>query len=446
MSTIGKRFKPPFTRTRTTGAILPAKSQWTHVYTPYGGSPGAPTVGTQNTPAVMGSAKTMTDWVTPGAKLLIASGTIIQRPMSFASTSHESRYTSYKWIKVWPNGNQEEAEEWSDNYVAAMLLGKPFGPITIGQLSIDKYVKLAVIDTLAKVVPPESLSLVTAYELPKTIDLIADTARKLARLILLAKRRGSYAAAKAVVGRSFRRTRPPGSKFREELWDKFHTPTQKWLEWRYGWMPLIYDIVGTLQAMAKAEFNKPRYTARGKAKAELVHPKATYVATWYGQNTVQRDVTETLTVRGYCLYDADLTLQRWQDFGITALPESVWEVVPWSFVIDWFIPIGDWLRAASPKLGVTVKADGYTVEHQIDSVFTITAWAASPPDAFGGQWQPVGPRPIGESWRVTYRWKYRVVGLPPVSFPPIDVHLNVKRAIDAIALLRQAGRSSNLRV
>jgi hypothetical protein len=36
-------------------------------------------------------------------------------------------------------------------------------------------------------------------------------------------------------------------------------------------------------------------------------------------------------------------------FGVLD-PAALWDVIPWSFIVDWFVPVGDWLHKHRPKL------------------------------------------------------------------------------------------------
>jgi hypothetical protein len=37
------------------------------------------------------------------------------------------------------------------------------------------------------------------------------------------------------------------------------------------------------------------------------------------------------------------------------VPATLWEIVPYSFVVDWFVNVGDWLQAITPVPGITVR-------------------------------------------------------------------------------------------
>jgi hypothetical protein len=57
-----------------------------------------------------------------------------------------------------------------------------------------------------------------------------------------------------------------------------------------------------------------------------------------------------------------MTLVERSGLHLSNLPSSIWEAIPFSFVADWVINLGDWIRAVTPKAGVKILATGVTVK------------------------------------------------------------------------------------
>jgi hypothetical protein len=52
------------------------------------------------------------------------------------------------------------------------------------------------------------------------------------------------------------------------------------------------------------------------------------------------------------------TLNIW---GLTQPVEAIWELVPFSFIVDWFFNVGETLAAFTPNYGIESLASWYTV-------------------------------------------------------------------------------------
>jgi plasmid maintenance system antidote protein VapI len=111
--------------------------------------------------------------------------------------------------------------------------------------------------------------------------------------------------------------------------------SQAWLELQYGWMPLVRDAYGAAQALAQ-QLNEPAVqTYRVRMKKPIVAtPVSSNISSWSYWGEVRAQL-----------------IARLREINVAALnglrdPSSVlWELLPWSFVADWFIPIGNYLSA-----------------------------------------------------------------------------------------------------
>lgn len=114
----------------------------------------------------------------------------------------------------------------------------------------------------------------------------------------------------------------------------------RWLEYQYGWKPLISDIYNAHDEMMKAARKKMNF--RASARLPIDSYKLTnatgHVLTvnarvegWYGVR---------FSVNCY-LPESAFDLQRWTSLN----PVSIgWELLPFSFVVDWFIDVGSFVR------------------------------------------------------------------------------------------------------
>lgn len=109
----------------------------------------------------------------------------------------------------------------------------------------------------------------------------------------------------------------------------------QWLGLAYGWLPLLGDVYEASQALA-AKTNGPR-TLSVKARSRRT-------ATWGSNSASGRWVTyKSLSVEARVTVSEQLNTYR--ELGLMDPLGVAWELVPYSFVVDWFLPIGDYLNA-----------------------------------------------------------------------------------------------------
>jgi hypothetical protein len=127
--------------------------------------------------------------------------------------------------------------------------------------------------------------------------------------------------------------------------------TQKWLELQYGWKPLLSDVYGATEALANRDRGDWRVTGKGTqfVKVEGSIDESSDPNGWdsgYGEYHGRRGVY----VRIDALPQNDLLLAMSQ-LGLTNPLLIAWELVPYSFVVDWFLPIGSYLDSLDAMLG-----------------------------------------------------------------------------------------------
>jgi len=141
---------------------------------------------------------------------------------------------------------------------------------------------------------------------------------------------------------------------------------QKWLELQYGWQPLYNDVYGAVSALHAADQNDAkRYVVAVKGKVEKTstiyrnsYPLSSgNFAHSHSQATIR--TFEGAFVRLDYYLDNPF-LASLAQLGITNPAEVVWERVPFSFVVDWFIPIGNYLSSMDAALGYLFRGGSLT--------------------------------------------------------------------------------------
>lgn len=131
----------------------------------------------------------------------------------------------------------------------------------------------------------------------------------------------------------------------------------KWLEYQYGWDPLLQDVYGAVSALHQADQDDPkRYTVTVSARVKDSNESRRTVTSSGGWKTY----SEYKTLEGAFVrldyYLENPFLASLSALGITNPALVVWERVPSSFMIDWVIPIGNYLSAFDATLGYKFRA------------------------------------------------------------------------------------------
>ncbi len=140
-----------------------------------------------------------------------------------------------------------------------------------------------------------------------------------------------------------------------------HGPTDAWLELQYGWKPLVQDVYGSIAQLhgdATSRDREKRGIALAKGKGyDTVTSRQ--IATEYGGERLYWEVRNRMKCEVKLNYRLDdpvaATLAQ---VGITNPLTLGWELTPFSFVIDWFLPIGNFLEARNADKG-WIFVDGY---------------------------------------------------------------------------------------
>ncbi len=134
-----------------------------------------------------------------------------------------------------------------------------------------------------------------------------------------------------------------------------------WLEYKYGWMPLLMDVKQSAEFFAQQTLGgRPVHFVvekKGRGRVEYDH-SSTYAPAYGGVGSG--------TWRDQFVGDYECHIKLWlevtnpalnqlQQLGVLNPALVAWEVVPYSFVIDWFLSVGDWLTAQTALTGLTIR-------------------------------------------------------------------------------------------
>lgn len=129
-----------------------------------------------------------------------------------------------------------------------------------------------------------------------------------------------------------------------------------WLAYSFGMLPLISDIKAAANA-AKEKLAKPGAhisVLRSITVAGDKYPRPPGYTTWDASSAPTLGAECQLNYR---VNDAHLSLIA--SLGLLNPMALAWELTPYSFVVDWFVPVGAWLASLTADVGLTF-ASGYT--------------------------------------------------------------------------------------
>lgn len=206
---------------------------------------------------------------------------------------------------------------------------------------------------------------------------------------------------------------------------------EKWLEYRYGWLPAIYSAEDAMKAFNAMQNGRKLISEKSTVSVpfSLSDTKHTTSPTGSGgMGTVNQtdSINGTRRYTGAAWGWADSTQRKY--FGFDPLL-TTWELVPYSFVVDWFLGVGTFIKSVSPFGGVAIAGgscsitDDYTFEQTWDYSYS------------AGEVGSGGPISTVKHVRSYLRF-----GNTPGAVPVWNPNLTPERVIDAFALILAGDR------
>lgn len=166
----------------------------------------------------------------------------------------------------------------------------------------------------------------------KLVDMCVLNIRKLSRSLRYLKR-GDFANAARQLGIR----KPPRSRLNAG------DVSGRWLELQYGWMPAVKDSYEAAKAYEALT------TYRHSRVVVTKQKRSSYEGSAAPSNYSCPGIART---RRKIVYEMEEALSAPRSLGLMDPFSVVWEIIPYSFVIDWFIPVGSYLEnlAVIPNL------------------------------------------------------------------------------------------------
>lgn len=243
---------------------------------------------------------------------------------------------------------------------------------------------------------------------------LGDAARRMAQSVR-ELRRGNFRNAARALGIIGDVGRPRGSNW-----------TNHWLQLQYGWKPLISDVYGSVAALSKRPPGDWRVTSTAQRKDVFTSVVNGGGADLYSCKAVRN---RGVFVRIDAIPQNDLSMSL-SSVGVTNPLEVAWELVPYSFVVDWALPVGKWLSSLDALLGYGPAWTSTTYWNETFWEDTGRSQWNSPTNFIKNNW--LGTKRVLRVNRVASS------GVPLPAFPSIKDPRSLGHMANGLSLLAQA--------
>jgi hypothetical protein len=266
-------------------------------------------------------------------------------------------------------------------------------------------------------------------QMNQTTQIVSSTVKRLVGSITALKRFDFSGAVNNLWDANRRATfRKGGSLSRSK------TLAENWLELQYGWKPLLQDIHGVIAGLQKLSLaDRSVQTIYASATTKSTDNRVLGGIPDYPATGSYRCDTET-RVKFSLRYRVDDHLRSFlAQTGFTNPVNLAWELLPYSFVVDWFLPIGPLLESFSSWDGL-VFLDGsktmFTRAKSFNRCFVVGKLygVADQTEYFTGGYST-------ESVRLD---RTKLTSFPSMSTPQFKNPVSTTHALNAMALLRAA--------
>lgn len=212
-----------------------------------------------------------------------------------------------------------------------------FSPVTANE---DARLKARALSSLKN----QQIDLAMAFASRRsTAELLASSAARLAKAFKQTRQRNFAGAARTLGVRNSVR---PGTK----------SASSGWLQLQFGWAPLMSDIYGAYNELTG---NYPKdgelCVVRSSTRSASAIDSTFLWGPWgsaYTRAKIKRRVIATRDIKVSYWYKLNAeALHAASRNGLTDPAVVAWDVLPFSFVVDWLLPVGQYLRNLTADVG-----------------------------------------------------------------------------------------------
>jgi len=270
---------------------------------------------------------------------------------------------------------------------------------------------------------------VTLGEMPTTLSYIYDKIKPILKSFKAFRKGDVYRGFKALGIH-----RVNGKRIQvQKTWQ---APAAYWLEYRYAIRPMLNDISNAMDRLSK-EMEKPA-TKKIRRGSKAVLPcwiyggSEAYTAQriyWPDESCIEMTSAGVTIEAGF----------DYEDVDFRNIAGVAWELIPFSFVADWFAGIGNWLRARH-FFHHSSYTKGYVTNYLKYDTGKLTGYL-DPSTQIHPPCGLVGENTLDKSFKKLFIIKRRALDasyIPSIGIKhPLTGFDDWKRALDAITLIEQ---------
>lgn len=204
-----------------------------------------------------------------------------------------------------------------------------------------------------------------------------------------------------------------------------------WLELVYGWKPLLSDIYGTAETLAQKNVKEVRNRLVSSV-TRVSETSGSLPDFHYGGRHVARSRMRYI-VKYTVYYSTSEVNHTLAQIGLTNPALIAWELTPWSFVVDWFVPIGNYISTWDATNGLTFeKGCRTTFKEFTHNSIRYGGASANWPDL--GSFKTIGSCTYSRKDITVSRTA--ISSFPPSQLPSFKNPLSATHFLNALALLK----------
>lgn len=137
-------------------------------------------------------------------------------------------------------------------------------------------------------------------------------------------------------------------------WSRPKDASALWLEYWFGWAPLVSDIQDTIDVLEHRDLEAKVFRIVGRARGEWSdYESSNYSSIYYHREYSNLTFEHRLRLQADVII-SNPNLYLANRLGLVNPAAVLWEIVPFSFVVDWFIKVGSWLENFTSWIGLEI--------------------------------------------------------------------------------------------